>query len=274
MKENGLNFNKGLGQNFLIDDEILSKIASGVEQSDGVLEIGAGLGVLTKKLLEKTENVVAIEFDRKLAEYLRKNVNAKIIQDDVLKVDLMRIIGENKINKIIGNLPYYITSPILMRILEGANHPAHFVGTPPKEGNFLKSARLMVQYEVGKRIVAHEGGKDYGILSIACQYYAECEMLFKVPSSSFIPMPKVDSAVIELKMRSKPIVDSDKDSFFRLVKAAFGHRRKTFVNSVANCLDIDKNISQRALKEIGRDENVRAEQLSIREFDKLTQILL
>ena len=277
MKENEIAFNKSLGQNFLIDEEVLDKIASDVVASDGILEIGAGLGVLTNKLLKETDNVVAIEFDRKLAEYLKRTTKAKIIQDDVLKVDLDSIIRENDINRIIANLPYYITSPIIMLILEElspvGNHPDAFGVTPPREGNCIDSAKLMVQWEVGKRIVADEGSKDYGILSIACQYYAECEMLFKVPSSSFLPAPKVDSSVIELKMRERPIVSSEKDDFFRLVKAAFGQRRKTFVNSVSNILCIDKTIVQKAILDIGKAENVRAEQLSIEEFDKLTQIL-
>jgi len=260
MKANGMAFNKSLGQNFLIDEEVLERIVDGVLPTDNILEIGAGLGILTNRLLKITPNVIAVEFDKKLAKYLEKNTKAKIIQEDILKCDLVKITTENKINKIIANLPYYITSPIIMRILE--------------ELEGIKSARLMVQYEVAKRIVAAESSKDYGILSIACQYYAECELLFKVPYSSFLPVPKVDSAVVELKIRQTPLISSNKDDFFKLIKAAFAQRRKTFANSVSNTLNIDKSILENALQKINRTGNARAEQLSISEFDELTNLVL
>ena len=260
MKANGMAFNKSLGQNFLIDESILVQIVNSVEPNDSILEIGAGLGVLTNKLLEITPNITAIEFDKKLAKFLEKNTTASIIHEDVLKCDLPQIVQENKINKIIANLPYYITSPIIMRILE--------------ELKGIESSRLMVQYEVAKRIVAKEGSKDYGILGIVCQYYAECELLFKVPSSSFLPAPKVDSAVVELIIHKTPLIASDKDDFFKLVKAAFAQRRKTFVNSVNNTLKIDKRTLTNALKKIKSTENIRAEQLSIKEFDELTRLLI
>ena len=272
-------FNKSLGQNFLIDSEVLERIVDGVQPSDSILEVGAGLGVLTGRLLEITPEVTAIEFDRKLAKYLEKNTSAKIIHEDVLKCDLAGIVAENSVNKIIANLPYYITSPIIMRILEELRTAD---GRP-----YIDSAKLMVQYEVAKRIVAKEGSKDYGILSIACQYYADCELLFKVPSSSFLPAPKVDSAVVELKIRKMQtpagdagtpfekgaLVKSDKDDFFRLVKAAFAQRRKTFVNSVSNTLGVEKAALEGHLKKIGRPANIRAEQLSIEEFDRLAEFL-
>jgi 16S rRNA (adenine1518-N6/adenine1519-N6)-dimethyltransferase len=253
MRKNGLTFHKSLGQNFLICESTLENIVagSGVTENDTVLEIGPGLGVLTNRLAPVAKKVTAIELDSKLATFLRANTpeNVEIIQGDVLKIPL----PESSI--VIANIPYYITSPIIMRLLE-ENLP-------------IRSATIMVQKEVAQRITAKPNSKNYGILSIACQYYSNPSILQIVPANCFLPAPKVDSAVVHMEILPEPAVNVNHESFFNLVRAAFSQRRKTLANSLSHTLNIEKNLVIKAIIDANLHENVRAENLSLEDFANL-----
>ncbi|NBI06261.1 16S rRNA (adenine(1518)-N(6)/adenine(1519)-N(6))-dimethyltransferase RsmA [Senegalia massiliensis] len=263
LKKYNFRFSKNLGQNFLIDGNILDKICDGInlDKDDEVVEIGPGIGTLTSALAERARKVIAIELDKRLLPILDDTLssykNIEVIHGDVLKLDLNNIIEEkfeNKKVKLAANLPYYITTPIIMKLLEQKIN--------------LESIIVMVQKEVAERMKASPGSKAYGALSIAVQYYSNPEIVTIVPKNVFIPKPNVDSAVIKLDVYSKPRVDvKDEQLFFNVVKGAFSLRRKTLVNSLSSS---DVGINKEEIKEILRDlnikENIRGEKLSIEQF--------
>lgn len=261
------NFSKGLGQNFLLDENVLDKIVEAAEIEDGVLEVGPGFGVLTRKLAENSGKVVSVEIDKKLIPVLEYTLsefdNVKVIEKDILKTDLHELIFKEfagqKIS-VAANLPYYITTPIITRLLE--------------ERLPLKNIVVMVQKEVAARICAAPGKKDYGALSVLCRYYTEPEIVAVVPAGSFMPPPKVDSAAVKMKLRKNPAVrPKNEEYFFRVVKAAFAQRRKTLVNCLANGLSIDKKTAAEAILECGLPADIRGERLSVKEFADLADIL-
>ena len=256
-----LRADKKLGQNFLIDENIVRNIVAVAELSDKdtVLEVGPGIGTLTQGLAESGASVVAVELDKRLLPVLDTTLegydNVRIVNGDILQVDIMQTVGVDEF-KVCANLPYYITTPIIFALLEKR----------------LPMERLvaMVQKEVAERMAAKPGGKDYGALSVAIQYYTEPEIAFIVPPSSFIPAPSVDSAVIVCKRREKPPVEvCDEALFFRVVKAAFSLRRKMLNNSLKN-MGIKGEQVAKWLELAGVDGKRRAETLSLEEFAALT----
>lgn len=256
-----LRADKKLGQNFLIDENIVRNIVAAAELSDKdtVLEVGPGIGTLTQGLAESGASVVAVELDKRLLPVLGTTLegydNVRIVNGDILQVDIMQTVGVDEF-KVCANLPYYITTPIIFALLEKR----------------LPMERLvaMVQKEVAERMAAKPGGKDYGALSVAIQYYTEPEIAFIVPPSSFIPAPSVDSAVIVCKRREKPPVEvCDEALFFRVVKAAFSLRRKMLNNSLKN-MGIKGEQVAKWLELAGVDGKRRAETLSLEDFAALT----
>lgn len=269
IKEYQFKFSKSLGQNFLIDNNILEKIVegAGITQQDYVVEVGPGIGSLTQYIADKAVKVVAIEIDKKLVPILAVTLadyqNIEVIHEDVLKLDLHRMIKEKlegKKIKVVANLPYYVTTPIIMKFLE--------------EKVPMTSMTVMIQQEVAHRIEAKPSTKDYGTLSIAVQYYCNPKILFKVPPSVFIPQPNVDSTVIRLDLLETPRVQvKDEKLFFGLVRDAFGKRRKTLLNALSTgTLNLDKELVRKGLKAADIDENRRGETLSIEEFAKLANV--
>ncbi len=268
LAESGFKFSKSLGQNFLIDENVLEKIISGanIDKSTNVIEIGPGFGTLTQRLCQNAKKVVAIEIDKTAIPILKNNLedfdNINIINDDVLKCDLKKIIkdefGGGSVT-IAANLPYYITTPIIMHILESRIDAENLC--------------IMIQKEVAERIVAKEGTKDYGALSVAVNYYATPRMICHVPPSSFIPMPKVSSAVISLDIRKEPPVSVNSEKgFFKVVKAAFAQRRKTLLNALSNspAIPMAKDEILNVLIECGIDEKRRGETLTLQDFADIT----
>lgn len=260
LKAFGLRMSKKLGQNFLIDAGIVQGIvdAAEIEEGDRVLEIGPGIGTLTQGLAEAGADVTAVELDKKLpavlAETLKGYDNVRIVPGDILKVNIPEIMGDAPF-KVAANLPYYITTPILMALLERHLPITHMV--------------TMVQKEVALRMVAKPGGKDYGALSVAVQYYTEPEIVLDVPPRSFIPAPEVDSVVIACKVRETPAVAvADEKMFFRVVKAAFGQRRKTLANALKGG-GLPKEQVRDAMERAGIDPTRRGETLTLAEFGKL-----
>ena len=256
-----LRADKKLGQNFLIDEQVVRQIVAAAElsEADTVLEVGPGIGTLTQGLAESKANVVAVELDTRLLPVLATTLegydNVRVVHGDILKVDIMEEVGVPNF-KVCANLPYYITTPIIFALLEKR----------------LPMERLvaMVQKEVAERMAAQPGGKDYGALSVAIQYYTEPEIAFIVPPTSFIPAPAVDSAVIVCKRREKPPVEvCDEALFFRVVKAAFSLRRKMLSNSLKN-MGIKSEQVAKWLELAGVDGKRRAETLSLEDFAKLT----
>lgn len=264
IKKYDFTFQKRFGQNFLIDAHVLDRImdAADINGDDLVLEIGPGIGSMTQYLCERAGKVIAVEIDRELIpilnDTLRDHDNVTIINDDILKVDidsLLRKQGGVRKAKVVANLPYYITTPIIMDLLE--NHAP------------VTSITVMVQKEVALRMQAGPGSKDYGALSLAVQYYSKPEIVANVPPNCFIPRPKVGSAVIRLDIYDEPVVKvKDEALMFKLIRAAFNQRRKTLVNSVANAseLGFSKQDVMDALKEIGVSPDIRGEALSLEKF--------
>lgn len=264
-------FKKGLGQNFLTSRDVLEQIAEAAEVEDGVLEIGPGFGVLTQELCQHAKKVVSLEIDERLIEVLEYTLseydNVKIINKDVLKTDLRALINEEFDGKkisVAANLPYYITTPIITRLLE--------------EKLPLNNIVVMVQKEVAQRLKAKPSTKDYGAITLLCQYYSEPEIITTVPAGLFVPPPKVDSAVLKLKLLDKPRVSvKDEDIFFKTVKAAFSQRRKTLQNCISSYFSIAKDQISELLESVGVDPLRRGETLSIEEFamvaDSLTLII-
>ncbi|WP_287386095.1 16S rRNA (adenine(1518)-N(6)/adenine(1519)-N(6))-dimethyltransferase RsmA [Lachnospira sp.] len=267
----GFNFQKKFGQNFLIDENIVEKIVreAGVTKDDFVLEIGPGIGTMTQILCENAREVVAVEIDTKLIPILKEDTlryydNVTVINEDILKLDINKIVEEKnngKPIKVVANLPYYITTPIIMGLFE--NHVA------------LDSITIMVQKEVADRMQVGPGTKDYGALSLAVQYYAKPEIVLNVPASCFMPRPNVDSAVIRLNRYQTPAYDVKNEKLlFNLIKASFLQRRKTMLNSVSNGLgNVTKEDLANALESMGLPKTVRGEALTLEQFVELSNLL-
>ncbi len=263
LKKYNLKAAKKFGQNFLTDEGVLKAIieSAGVSKEDCVLEIGPGLGALTTGLSQKAGKVLAVEIDRQLIPVLKVVLfgydNVQVINDDILKLDLRAVLAEHFGSvpaKVVANLPYYITTPIIMKLLEEKLH--------------LKSITVMVQKEVGDRLCAPPGGKDYGALTVAVQYYCEPHKVLIVPSEVFIPQPEVDSMVVRLDIREKPAVQvQDEALFFKVVKASFAQRRKTLLNALsAGNFGRSKESIKALLEACDIEENRRGETLSLEEF--------
>lgn len=263
LKIHGFRLSKGMGQNFLIDENILFGILDGAEigEEDCVLEIGPGFGVLTTGLCGRAKKVVSVELDKRLFEILKINLsgfdNFELIEGDILQTDIESIITNSFMGqraKVVANLPYYITTPIIMRLLE--------------EGYDFKSITVMVQKEVADRLCASPGTKDYGAITITASYYASVKRVLEVPSDSFIPAPDVDSTVIRFDVREKPPVEvKDKKLFLRLIKAGFGQRRKTLLNALnAGGFFKTKDEICEILEKCDIEPSRRGETLSINEY--------
>ncbi len=262
--------NKSLGQNFLINDNIVNTIveSSEVKKSDLIIEIGPGLGTLTKYLLEKAGKVICIELDKKMIEILKDRFtlynNFEIINDDILKVNLKEIISKNKENaniknaKIVANLPYYITTPIIMKLLE--------------EKLDLESITVMIQKEVANRLIAIPGEKETGAITYSVYYYAKAKEVIEVPNNCFIPEPEVTSKVIKLEIRKEPIIKvEDKEKMFKIIKNAFMQRRKTLLNALTNSKTFEnKQKGIEILNQLGFNENIRAEKLTLQDFANIS----
>lgn len=263
LAEYGLRPKKRLGQNFLIDRNVLNRLIESAEAAHGtnILEIGPGLGVVTLELANMGANVICIEADRDFQPILQKVLSdypdIRIVIEDVLRVDLLELLHDNKW-VVVGNLPYYITSPIIAKLIESKH--------------LFSSILLMVQREVAMRLQAVHGSSDYGALSIFVQYHCEIESVMKVSRNVFYPIPDVDSELIKLNVRNSPAVDvRDEGLFFRIVKAAFGKRRKTLFNALGSSGDLkwDKEQARVVLKAAGIDGNRRGETLSLEDFANL-----
>lgn len=271
LNRHGFNFSKTLGQNFLIDKNVLNKIVSASELNENscVLEIGPGAGTLTRRLAETGARCTAVEIDKALLPILGETLsgfdNFNLINSDILKVDLKKLIKDEFDNKpfhVIANLPYYITTPIIMQILESR--------LP------VVSMTLMVQKEVADRMCATCGSKEYGALSVAVQYYTIPTVICRAEPHCFIPQPKVASSVVHLKVSPTPTVTvSDEKKFFAIVKSSFGQRRKTLLNALSKSpyFSANKDSVRSALVQMGVDENIRGEKLSISQFAKLSELL-
>lgn len=261
--------NKSLGQNFLIDDCVIEKIieSSNIEKEDLIIEIGPGLGVLTERLLKKSNNVVVIELDKKMIEILQNrfclNRNLEIINNDVLKVDLEKLIKNKKeqtnINKvkIVANLPYYISTPIIMKLLENRLEISEII--------------VMVQKEVAQRLGAETGKREAGAITYAVEYYAQATPIIDVPKESFIPSPKVESQVIKLEVRQNPKIEvEDEKLLFNIIQKSFMQRRKTLSNALINNRILDsKEEVEKMFKTLEIPSNVRGENLTLEEFGKI-----
>lgn len=263
----GFTFKKGLGQNFLTSQQILEEIAEAAEPQKGVLEIGPGFGVLTNELAKRAEKVVALEIDERLIPVLSDTLseydNVKIINQDVMKTDLKNLI-ETEFNgsriSVAANLPYYITTPIITTLIE-AELP-------------LENLVVMVQKEVAQRIQASPSTKDYGALTVLCQFYTEPEIIRIVPAGLFVPPPNVDSAVLKMRFLEKPRVDvKSREYFFRTVKAAFSQRRKTLLNCLSSNFGYGKEKLTEIMMSVGIDPKRRGETLSLEEFGILSDAL-
>lgn len=269
MRKYGIKANKSLGQNFLVSEEVIGSIVdcSNITKEDLIIEIGPGLGTLTKYLLEKAGKVICIELDSKMISILKDRFllfdNIEIINNDVLKVDLKNLIKREKEKgiiknvKVVANLPYYITTPIIMKLLE--------------EKLDIESITVMIQKEVAERLISTPGDKLSGAITYTVYYYCKSEKILEVPNNSFIPEPEVTSEVIKLYLRKKPVIDiKDEKPFFNIIKNAFMQRRKTLLNSLTNSHTFNnKNEGELILKELGFDVNVRAENLKIEDFAKI-----
>lgn len=270
LSEHGFTFSKSLGQNFLINPTVCPRMAEacGADCDTGVLEIGAGIGVLTAELAKRAKKVVSLELDTRLipvlAETLGEFSNVEVLNADVLKLDLNKLIDDcfqGMHVAVCANLPYYITSPVIMALLESR--------IP------VDAVTVMVQKEAAARLCAPVGSRDAGAVTVAVNYYAQAEKLFDVSAGSFMPAPKVDSSVIRLNIRKEPPVEvSDEKFFFRVIKAAFGQRRKTASNSLSAGLGIPKDKVSSAIAAAGFDPSVRAESLTMQELARLSECLL
>ena len=272
-RKHDFQLSKSLGQNFITDPGVIDSIVegAGIKEDDLVIEIGPGIGVLTAAAAEEAAKVIAIEIDRKLIPVLRETLggyeNVEVINQDILKTDLNEIIEEQRAAgafagavRIIGNLPYYITTPIIMQILES--------------GVKADSVTVMMQKEVADRIKSGPGTKAYGAISVAVQYYCDVEKVVDVPKSVFIPQPKVDSAVLNFIIRKEKAAELKEEKlFFACIRAGFGKRRKTLLNSLAGTCELDKEGIRCVLDEAGIDASRRAETLSIKEFADIANII-
>ena len=262
--------NKSLGQNFLIDENVVNNIVEGsnISKDDLVIEIGPGLGTLTKYLLEKAGKVVSIELDKKMLTILNDRFklydNFELLHSDILKVDLVKLIKKQKESlnlkhaKVVANLPYYITTPIIMKLLE--------------EELDLESITVMVQKEVADRLIAIPGSKDAGAITYSVYYYATSESILDVPKTSFVPAPEVDSKVIKLNIRKEPPIKvKSKKIMFKIIKCAFMQRRKTLLNSLTNAkVFLNKDEGIKILNKLNLTEDIRAEKLTLQDFANIT----
>lgn len=264
----GFKFSKSLGQNFLIDGNIVRKIveASDVTKEDYVLEIGPGIGTLTEELALKAKKVVAVELDKALLPILDETLgqydNVEIIYGDILKVNLEEIISKKLGGgpiKVVANLPYYVTTPIMAKLIE--------------DNLSIESIVVMVQREVADRMTAKAGSKEYGSLSVFVNFYSIPEIALKIPKTVFMPQPKIDSAVVKLKLKAD-LPDVNRDEFFKVVRAGFSKRRKTIINSLStDGLGVDKENIRSALKAANIDPKIRAENLTVEDFLRLSKSL-
>lgn len=269
MARHGVTFNKGLGQNFLVDPDVCPSMADAacLDKNTCVLEIGPGVGVLTAELAKRAGKVISFEVDNRLLPVLDETLadfdNVEIINADFMKADIRKITEEKCADMdivVCANLPYYITSPIIMLLLESK--------LP------VKSITVMVQKEAADRLCAEVGSRDGGAVTVAVSYYAESEKLFFVPRDAFLPPPKVDSEVIKLTVRdTPPVTVKSEEHFFKTVKAAFSQRRKTAENSISAGLGIKKDIVAQALQSAGLEKSIRAEKMTMRDFAVLSDIL-
>ena len=265
MKKHNVRFSKSLGQNFIINDFIIDEIIrrGDISEKDSILEIGPGIGVLTQALAETAHQVIAVELDNKLIPILKETLedyeNVEIIHNDILKIDVGEMIKEKmkKPTKVVANLPYYITTPIIMKLIE--------------EVSGIEEIIVMVQKEVAERMVSGPGTKAYGSLSVAVQYYCDAMIILEVPRDNFMPAPNVDSAVIRLIVKDEPSVEVlDQDFFFKIIKGAFALRRKTLINSLSkSAIGIDKDLLKKILEEMNIDLRIRGEKLDINDFADL-----
>lgn len=274
LEKYGFSFSKSLGQNFLINPAVCPAMADEavITEEDGIIEIGAGIGVLTAELCKRAKKVVSIELDKRLLPVLDETLGAfenfEVINEDILKVDLHKLIKEKfadcKNVSVCANLPYYITSPVIMKLLEDK--------LP------VKQIIVMVQREAADRLTADVGSRDSGAITVAVNFYAEAQKLFNVSRGSFMPSPKVDSAVIKLEIYNKPPIETDNEElFFRMVKAIFQQRRKTALNGISAGLSLSKETVQKAMLSAGLEPTVRAEKLNLNELcilsNKLNEVM-
>lgn len=264
LKKYNIRADKRLGQNFLIDDKVINEIITGanIDKDDFIIEIGPGLGTLTSKLLEKAKKVTCIELDDKMVKILEDRFklyeNFEIIKNDVLKIDLKELISARKKEcknvKVVANLPYYITTPIITKLLE--------------EDLNLESITVMVQKEVADRLIETPGGKNTGAITYCIHYYSEAQSIIEVPKEAFIPSPKVTSKVVKLKLRKEYEVEvKDKKKMFKIIKNAFTQRRKTLLNSLTNTnIFENKKQGETLLENLGIDINIRPERMTIQNF--------
>lgn len=271
LQKYNFNFQKKFGQNFLIDTHVLDKIisAAGITKDDFVLEIGPGIGTMTQYLACAAREVVAVEIDKNLIPILEDTLsgydNVSIINEDILKVDLVSLAEEKNQGrpiKVVANLPYYITTPIIMGLFEKK--------VP------LESITVMVQKEVADRMQVGPGTKDYGALSLAVQYYAEPYIVANVPPNCFMPRPSVGSAVIRLtRHKEMPVQVKDEQLMFKLIRASFNQRRKTLANGLKNSseLDLSKEVIEKAIEQLGKGASIRGEALTLEEFARLANII-
>lgn len=272
LKKYHITANKKLGQNFLIEDSVVNKTveSANITKKDLVIEIGPGLGTLTSLLLEKAKKVIAIELDERMVTILKErfalSTNLEIIQKDILQIDLKQLLEQEKKEseiqkiKVVANLPYYITTPIIMKLLE--------------DKLLVETITIMIQKEVADRLTALPGEKLAGAITYSVNYYAEARKIIEVPKESFLPVPEVESTVIELKLREKPkVMVQNEKKFFALIKTSFMQRRKTFLNGVSNGGFVEKEQLKQILQELNLPENIRGENLSLEQFAQIANQL-
>lgn len=269
IESSGFSFSKALGQNFIVNPSVCPRMAEmcGADKECGVLEVGPGIGVLTNELCKVAKKVVAVELDKRLPEILAKTLsdhdNVKIVSGDIMELDLHKLIKDEFYGMdvvVCANLPYYITSPVIMKLLE--------------ERLPIKALTVMVQKEAADRLCAQMGTRAAGAVTAAVRYYSEPKLLFKVSAGSFMPAPKVDSAVIRLDIEGKTALDvKDEKLYFRVVRGAFSQRRKTISNSISSVLSIDKATLLSALEKAGVSPMARAEQLTLEDFASIANAL-
>lgn len=270
MKQNNIVANKNLGQNFLIDEAIVQNIisAANIDEKDLVIEIGPGLGTLTKPLLEMAKKVVCIELDSRMVSILKHRFiaykNLEIVNDDILKIDLKTKISEELVNcqkvKVVANLPYYITTPIIMKLLEQKLN--------------IDSITVMVQKEVANRLTANPGETNAGAITYAIHYYTIPQKVIEVPKNSFIPIPEVDSTVIKLNVLEKPSIATQNEVLlFSLIKQSFMQRRKTLVNALNNLDGFNKQSLENMLVQLNIDTKIRGEKLTLEQFQQIVNYI-
>ena len=267
LKKYKISADKSLGQNFLVSDEVVEGIveSANINKEDIIIEIGPGLGVLTNLLLEKSDDVIAVELDNRMVEIIsdrfKEKTNLTVIHEDILKVDLKELLNnrkksENSKVKVVANLPYYISTPIIMKLLE--------------QNQIIDEIIVMVQKEVGQRLTAKTGTRVAGAITYAVEFYSDATAIINVPKESFVPSPKVESAVIKLKIKSKT-QNVNKDMLFKVIKTAFSQRRKTLSNALVNGGIVEKNKLEEVLEKAGLEKNVRGENLNLEDFIKLCE---